>query len=205
MRHHQGKARNFLKPYLHTLKNTILIAFATLGFIGLIWHEPNIEARKFSAIHLDQQGQAALVTTAPSHSCDCGKSVEEALYLGCKYDSLAAGWLPEHCRDDQLTDEFNRSGPGVNGSWTYWADRAHTQEISPEYIASMGGDPDFRFYSSGLWHAVHCIFYWRKEFRQRVPGKVVEPRYNNEEHATHCGKVFLDQGHNSAAGVALNG
>lgn len=50
------------------------------------------------------------------HGCYCGNSTMEAKSMGCKYDSLAAAWLPEHCRDDELTAEFELSGPGENGT-----------------------------------------------------------------------------------------
>lgn len=52
-------------------------------------------------------------------TCSCGKSVAEAIANGCKYDLLASAWLPEQCRDDELTAEFNKAGPGPNGEWTY--------------------------------------------------------------------------------------
>ncbi|KAK1710292.1 uncharacterized protein BDZ83DRAFT_540702, partial [Colletotrichum acutatum] len=138
-------------------------------------------------------------------SCDCGNSTTEAVTLGCKYDSLAAAWLPEHCRDDELTAEFERSGPGPDGQWTYWADTAHTQEISVEEIAKMADNQEeLRFHMSGHWHVLHCIFYWRKEYRARFNGKMVEPRSDNEKHIKHCGKIFLDPGYGTVAGVALN-
>lgn len=54
---------------------------------------------------------------SPAHrGCYCGTSSTEAKSMGCKYDSLAAAWLPEHCRDDELTAEFDRSGDGPNGT-----------------------------------------------------------------------------------------
>lgn len=89
-------------------------------------------------------------------SCDCGNSVEEAVGRGCKYDSLAAAWLPEHCRDDQLTAEFETQGPGPNGSWTYWRDSKHTIEISIPEIAAMAGDRDHLFRMSWDWHRGKC-------------------------------------------------
>lgn len=39
-------------------------------------------------------------------SCDCGGSIEEAVYLSCKSGTLLASWLPPQCREDQLTVEF---------------------------------------------------------------------------------------------------
>jgi hypothetical protein len=194
------QSRKCFKPSLSTLKDLILIGFAILGFISLLQPLTNIHA------HVHPEGAATgKCQTAPTMaSCDCGNSTAEAVALGCKYDSLAAAWLPEHCRDDELTAEFERSGPGIDGKWTYWADTAHTQEISVEDIAKMADNQELRFHMSGHWHVLHCIFYWRKEHRARFNGKAVEPRSDNEKHIKHCGQIFLDPGYGTVAGVALN-
>jgi hypothetical protein len=182
------------------VKDLILIAFAISGLISLF--QPLTRAHEHA--HLKGEVSAKEHNTVELRSCDCGKSIEEAVALGCKYDSLAAAWLPEHCRDDELTEEFERSGPGVDGKWTYWTDSAHTKEISVEEIAKMAGDPNGRFHMTGHWHVVHCIFYWRKEHRARFNGKMVEPRSDSEGHVKHCGNIILDPGRDTEAGVALN-
>ena len=81
---------------------------------------------------------------------------------------------------------------------------AHTNEISVEEIAKMADNPELRFFMTGHWHVIHCIFYWRKEHRARFNGKMVEPRSDSEKHIKHCGKIFLDPGQNTRAGVPLN-
>lgn len=55
-------------------------------------------------------------------SCSCGDSLAEAMALSCRYDTIAAAWLPPHCRDAELMAQFDTSGPGVDGAWTYYAD-----------------------------------------------------------------------------------
>jgi hypothetical protein len=199
-KHHLVQSRRCFKPSLSTLKDLVLLSFAILGFISLLQPSANICA------HVSSEGTAGgEYHTAPMlKSCDCGNSTAEAATLGCKYDSLAAAWLPEHCRDDELTEEFERSGPGVDGAWTYWADTAHTQEISVEEIAKMADNQELRFHMSGHWHVLHCIFYWRKEHRARFNGKMVEPRSDNEKHIKHCGQILQDPGYGTVAGVALN-
>lgn len=138
-------------------------------------------------------------------SCNCGSSIAEALTLKCKYDSLAAAWLPPPCRDDELTAEFETLGPGPNGSWIYWADKAHTKEVSLTEIAAMGDDSTQRFHMSAEWHVVHCIYYWIREFRTRTNGKRVEPISDDEAHIRHCGKIFMAKNAwGTVAGVALN-
>ncbi|KAK1469606.1 hypothetical protein CMEL01_01373 [Colletotrichum melonis] len=200
--HKASRCRLLSRPSISTLKDLILIAFAILGFVSLLQSPTNLHP------HTHSEGTSTPDTlhAAPAiASCDCGNSTAEAVTLGCKYDSLAAAWLPEHCRDDELTAEFERSGPGPNGEWTYWADTAHTQEIGVGEIAKMADNQEeLRFHMSGHWHVLHCIFYWRKEHRARFNGKIVEPRSDNEEHIKHCGKIFLDPGYGTVAGVALN-
>jgi len=124
------------------------------------------------------------------HGCYCGTSSTEAKSMGCKYDSLAAAWLPERCRDDELTAEFDRSGDGPNGTWLYWRDTHHTIPITPEEIQYLGDTPGARFHMDYSWHEVHCLFYWRKEHRFRFNGKILDPRSDSEEHIKHCGAVW---------------
>lgn len=132
-----------------------------------------------------QSRQAAL------GSCNCGTTLAEARAMGCKYDSLAAAWLPAQCRDEQLTVEFENLGDGPHGSWRYWTDSNHTLEISPGEIGNHVDDYSFRFYSTAEWHIAHCFFYWRKQFRSQFNGVLVEPRYDSEKHINHCGSLFL--------------
>ncbi|KAG5937033.1 hypothetical protein E4U60_002168 [Claviceps pazoutovae] len=190
---HSHNAPTRWKPSLSTCKDVFLLFFAILGFVSLL--RPHSQA-------LWTPGSSAMKTIPTS--CSCGNSTAQALAIGCKYDSLAAAWLPPHCRDDDLTAEFDRSGPGKDGQWTYWRDLARTQEISLDELATMGDDKAFRFYMTGQWHVVHCIFYWRKEHRARFNGKMVEPRSDTEGHIKHCGKVLMDPEHDTIAGVELN-
>lgn len=136
--------------------------------------------------------------------CDCGDSVAEAVSLGCRFDSLSMAWLPEHCRDDELTAEFDTAGNGPNGTWLYYADTDHTIEVDFETVAAMGDDPTARVHMGKTWHMIHCIFYWRKQYRTRLNGKIVEPRSDSEAHIKHCGMVFQEPGYGTISGVALN-
>jgi hypothetical protein len=198
--HHHLRSRGWSKPSIYVLKDLLLLVFAIVGFISLVqsWTSTHV------LVHSKTAATGETETELTAVSCSCGSSKAEALTLGCKYDSLAAAWLPEHCRDDELTAEFERSGPGVDGKWTYWTDSAHTKEISTEDIANGADDEDFRFHMSGHWHVIHCIFYWRKEHRARFNGKVVEPRSDSEAHIKHCGEIFLDPGRDTVAGPDLN-
>ena len=127
--------------------------------------------------------------------CYCGESIAEAKALGCKYDSLSVSWLPPHCRDDELVAEFDRSGPGANGEWPYWADINATRAIPLEEIGLLAGLPRGKaiFYSSNGWHVAHCGFSWRKEFRMRAKGLMMEKRYDTESHIEHCYSWFMKE------------
>ena len=138
-------------------------------------------------------------TSASQVSCSCGASISEAMSLDCRYDSLAAAWLPPLCRDDELTAEFDQAGPGLDGSWEYFADKNATQLLTLNEVALLAektdGDSDesAAFYVSFRWHIAHCVFYWRKMFRAQEGGVVVERRYMKESHIEHCAHAFLDR------------
>ncbi|RGP79545.1 hypothetical protein FLONG3_2293 [Fusarium longipes] len=176
-----------LSPHSYSLlrlaKDVVLLSLAVPGLISLLCPALVCEGVSSSV--------STLKSSVDPTICNCGSSVAEALSLGCKYDSLAAAWLPEPCRDDALTAEFERSGDAPNGQWSYWADLNHTQELSLEELGKKGDDPSFRFYTTAEWHRVHCAFFWRKMFRSHISGVIIEPRFDNEEHVIHCGSVLL--------------
>ncbi|BCR93431.1 uncharacterized protein AKAW2_10477A [Aspergillus luchuensis] len=139
------------------------------------------------------------------NTCHCGNSTTEALTLGCKFDSLAAAWLPPHCRDDELTAEFERAGPNPDGSWTYYADDYHTVPMAIEEVAALADNQSARVQMTRDWHVVHCLFYWRKMFRVRdLEGVIVEPSFDHEEHIKHCIGVVLEDSWGTEARVALD-
>ncbi|ROW08767.1 hypothetical protein VPNG_06408 [Cytospora leucostoma] len=122
--------------------------------------------------------------------CHCGSSVAEAKALNCTYDTLSVSWLPPHCREDELTAEFDRAGP--NGTWPYYADKNATIPISLEAMSLLADLPRAQavFYTSTGWHVAHCAFYWRKEYRMRARGLMTESRYDKESHIEHCYEIF---------------
>ncbi|RDW81523.1 uncharacterized protein DSM5745_05080 [Aspergillus mulundensis] len=123
--------------------------------------------------------------------CDCGRTIDEAIARKCVYDSLATAWLPPHCRDDALTAEFDRSGPGSDGSWPYYADANGTIPIGKAQIALLG-DGQRSFWSLREWHIAHCLFYWEKLVRMRETGAVMERRFDTANHARHCRRLVMN-------------
>ncbi|KAE8373047.1 hypothetical protein BDV26DRAFT_272913 [Aspergillus bertholletiae] len=149
----------------------------------------------------------AIQHSAPRKHCYCGNSTTEAISLGCKFDSLAAAWLPPYCRDEELTAEFERSGPGPNGSWDYFADDYHKIPMALDEVAALGDNQSAKVMMTREWHVVHCLFYWRKQFRVRfreAQGGIVEPSFDSETHINHCISVILEDSWGTEARIALD-
>ncbi|KAF9880134.1 hypothetical protein CkaCkLH20_02088 [Colletotrichum karsti] len=125
--------------------------------------------------------------------CYCGSSIAEAKTLKCKYDSLSVAWLPPHCRNDELTAEFEKAGPGENGTWAYYKDNKGKTPLSLEEVAALADLPHEQayFYTTTGWHVAHCAFYWRKQYRMRAKGSMTESRYDKESHIEHCYSIFM--------------
>ncbi|OAP55468.1 hypothetical protein AYL99_10441 [Fonsecaea erecta] len=137
--------------------------------------------------------------------CYCGYTMDEMHENNCTFDTLAMAWLPPYCRDEELTAEFDRSGPGPNGSWTYWLDYNHTIPITIEQVGLMGFQVDHgNVYMAWEWHVTHCLFYWKKIHRQRYTGVMIEPRYDRESHVMHCLHAVLHPRWTTYSGVVLN-
>jgi hypothetical protein len=130
--------------------------------------------------------------TTDNEICNCGNSIAEALSLNCKFVPFASAWLPPACRDDELYLQYKDLGPGINGSWSYYADKHAEKEISVEEVAQLGDAPASIFYTTRKWHIIHCVFYWKKLHRSRRTGVIMEPRYDTESHIDHCMDLFLD-------------
>lgn len=184
------------KPCTSILRDFVVYTLALWGFFSIAIQVVNLRAH-----HIHSHGSN--VQAEKPQSCNCGNSITEAIALGCKFDSLSMAWLPEHCRDDDLTAEFETAGDGPNGTWLYYADTEHTSLLDAETVAAMGDDPLARVHMGTAWHRVHCVFYWRKLFRTRFNGKIVEARSDTESHIMHCGKVFENPGYGTISGVSL--
>ncbi|POR31341.1 Uncharacterized protein TPAR_08443 [Tolypocladium paradoxum] len=121
--------------------------------------------------------------------CDCGSTIAEALARNCSYDTMATAWLPPYCRDDELTAEFDRSGPGPNGAWSYFADKDGKIPLNKTEVSVLG-ETGGTFWASRDWHVVHCLFYWQKYWRMRDTGVVMEARFDKLSHVKHCSRLI---------------
>ena len=123
-----------------------------------------------------------------NRTCYCGTSNEEAMRLGCRYDHLAVDWLPPHCIDQSLTDEFDRTGPGTGGSWPYFADWEGGIVVEDiDEFARLGKT----VYTTKEWHIAHCLFTWRKQFRAAYYGRDMETWNYDEGHINHCLRYIM--------------
>ncbi|KXH47894.1 hypothetical protein CNYM01_01412 [Colletotrichum nymphaeae SA-01] len=187
-------------------------------------------------VSLAAYGLYSLLTSdSPSNSqpqgmsCNCGETIAEARANGCVYDSLAAAWLPPHCRSPELTAEFESLGPNepdtTGNTWGYWHDKNQTHPMTLEEVSQLPEaarhGQHARFFTTHQWHLVHCVFYWRKMWEaarcsRGIAGAscgkdgmlVIEKRYDTLMHINHCMTMFLMRDpldHIAAeAGVALH-
>lgn len=177
----------------------IIYPLATWGFIS-IWLQifqsvfpvstTNEPLSTFPSILLD----VYYPETLPSGMtlCDCGSNTQEAISRSCVYDTLATAWLPPFCRDTELTAQFDKSGDGPNGSWSYFSDSEGRHQLSVGELGSLG-DGDKRFWASRRWHRAHCLFYWQKLYRMRKTGLVLEERYHSWSHIQHCTRLLMNE------------
>ncbi|TVY23783.1 hypothetical protein LHYA1_G008070 [Lachnellula hyalina] len=203
-----GKSRR----YLRRARNILICALAFWGLFNII---TQIIQKHFNTVHHEpehshhqhpepQDSKTESISHEPRRSCACGSSTAEAIEIGCVYDSLSPAWVQPYCQDAELTAEFETLGDGPNGTWIYYADRNHTQELSMPEVMALADDPAARFHVSWEWHVVHCYMYWIKQFRAQTTGIIVEARFDNEGHIRHCAEVFQNRVYGTSSGVVLN-
>ena len=135
------------------LLKTIICLFAIWGVLDIskaattsILHSP-------SALRPVLKDGYVRHPTAPQRSCRCGNTIAEALANDCKYDSHATAWLPPHCRDDELLEEWERSGRGPNGTWEYFADQSREHPLTVDEVAMLPLTDGF-FWMTQEWHVM---------------------------------------------------
>jgi hypothetical protein len=132
------------------------------------------------------------ISFAPvNRSCSCGgTTVAEAKARGCRFTPLAIAWLPPHCIDMELANEFDKTGPGPNGEWQYFADPNGTIPMTREEVSLLADDKHAVFYTTQEWHIRHCVYTWMKHYRSKSTGVTIENRSNGIEHIKHCQGIF---------------
>lgn len=179
-------------PIRRILRITGLLLLSALA----VWGTTNIYQR---VTYIDPQ----------SLSCSCGgTTTEEAIRRGCIFTPLAIAWLPPHCIDMELSDEFDRSGDGPDGKWEYWADAHRGRALNRTEVGLLANSETGYFYSTQNWHITHCTFTWRKHYRSKTTGVTIERRSNGLDHIGHCESIFRIRGGLTdiltVAGIALD-
>lgn len=125
--------------------------------------------------------------------------------MGCKYDTMAAAWLPDACRDDDLTAQFDLAGTGPHGRWEYWADKNKTQPLSAVELGALGGTTKI-FYSTWEWHVAHCFWRWRRQIKARKTMAAHMDVLDGYHHIEHCEEISqADRTEIVASRVGING
>ncbi|KAL1626450.1 hypothetical protein SLS56_006854 [Neofusicoccum ribis] len=205
----QRRASSRSSFVLSLLLKFLVIFLAVWGIVDIVvslWtttHSNNAPQYPSSSRNGDQQqGQE------DRPSCACGNSIAEAKTLHhCTYDTIAAAWLPPHCRDDELAAEFDTVGPEPNGSWPYYTDWDKNGRLTIEEVAALA-DVGGHFFTTHEWHIAHCTYSWLKQVRAQERGTVIEKRSTTEGHTKHCGMMALKRDALdevvTGSGVALN-
>lgn len=169
-------ARHGLRLFLARASKAFIVCLALWGIIALFFQAK-------TAFHDRKQREPV--------SCNCGASVAEAMSRGCKYDPIAVAWLPNHCRDDELNEEFRNSGDGPDGKWLYYTDRNKTSILTEEEV-SMLADNQATFWMAHRWHYWHCMFVWRRHYRLgRYSDAVMYKVDDSEGHIMHCNQALM--------------
>jgi len=166
--HRRGRVYHFLAGMATSM-------FLLLAVLGIAHHTAITSASRIN------EGDS---TSSITYSC--GNTTAEARALGCSFDLLTQSWLPERCRDRELTDEYRQAGP-----FQYSLDSQGKELLSEEDLAQL--EYLEMYYTTQGEHVVHCIFMWRKLLRAMQHGWKVEATVTSDAHIQHCGKVFLDR------------
>jgi hypothetical protein len=115
----------------------------------------------------------------------CGQSAAEARSLGCVFDTMVFGWLPQRCHDAELEADFISVLP-----WTWFRDAEATQSMS--LVEVMEGK-DEHIYVPHIFHMLHCTYMWKKMHRAVLDGRVLDGYIADTHHTNHCQLQLMEQ------------
>jgi hypothetical protein len=189
--------------YISPVVRMLTVVFAIWGVISIYLQLAELVHRDSSSSNSNAPDIYRPETLGALNLCDCGSTISEALSRNCIYDTLATAWLPPHCRDDDLTTEFERVGPGPDGSWPYFSDQDGKIPLNKSQISELG-ETNGVFWTTRQWHVAHCVFYWQKYLRMRDTGVVMERRFDQIAHVKHCGRLAMNEKHNNTLLIEVN-
>ncbi|KAI4655504.1 hypothetical protein J4E93_000216 [Alternaria ventricosa] len=136
--------------------------------------------------------QALATLTRDDATCLCGVTTAEGISGNCKFDEIELCWLKPECIDFELTHEFttaSRSDKG--GVWLYQTELDGKYRLINGTELSMLIEPGRTIWFTYEQHVAHCVFAWRKQFRQQFTGIVMPMTASDEGHIRHCGEMFM--------------
>ncbi|KAH8879238.1 hypothetical protein GQ53DRAFT_834299 [Thozetella sp. PMI_491] len=143
----------------------------------------------------------------------CGKSVKEAVALGCTFDFYSDVWLPAMCYDrtvveqseSNLTELYPLAG-GLSPFPIYW-DKEMTKLATVEDVMETafindkhGYKPDLNieFHIDYGYHRAHCLHMWRlgvnaaDRLTKGERNVAIYWKVASRAHAWHCSKIIIE-------------
>lgn len=114
----------------------------------------------------------------------CGKSVDEAIRLGCTFDPMSLQWLRPECRRTG-NDEYLEF---LGGNLTYWVDRNGS---TPVHDLSRQVNDD-GFWGQQRQHVAHCAFVYVRLIEAATTDGIYDRKTWSPHHAKHCASVLLN-------------
>lgn len=175
-------------PWLLIIEHLVIAAVFIILFFTLVPPRTNL---KYESLTPDNKIYPSGPLSWSQHfeALPCGKTPEEALARGCKFDMLVTAWLPPRCMDHELIDEFM-----TLGDWQFYTRQDGTDidkfgTYDPQFIGSVNQT----VWTTRRWHATHCLFMFKKLTRALVNGWTTDAEAVSEPHMEHCMKVFIEQ------------
>jgi hypothetical protein len=115
---------------------------------------------------------------------DCGQSPAEARKRGCHFDVMAGSWMPSHCYNASLAEEYIEAG-----QYTWSLDHDGEYPVSLEIVRQ--GDHE-EVWTSAEFHRQHCVYMWRKLVYDIATTKWVDDGESGIGHIAHCADLLTD-------------
>lgn len=176
----RAQASQWIKPLLVIIVALVLIGLSTLTTITVLRaRSPHCQHHTPGEMHPHVHEQQTEENT-PLH---CGKSVDEAISLGCTFDPMTLQWLRPECTRTGNQDYLDF----LSGNLTYWVD--HEGKIPvPDLSRQVNEDG---FWGQQRQHVAHCAFMYVRLIEAATTDGVYDRKTWSSHHANHCAHVLL--------------
>ncbi|KAH8820168.1 hypothetical protein F5884DRAFT_744529 [Xylogone sp. PMI_703] len=114
----------------------------------------------------------------------CGKTSEEAVQRGCRYEPMYSSWIPDICYTTEPAPEYD---PYSDLDW--YSDVDLKYPLTEREMAGLRQGNFTRVYTTWRYHDQHCLYAWRKlaiAVEKRLP--FIDTKSVEIEHSEHCAK-----------------